>query len=449
MANSNNGKFMYLITYSQADVTKCSTRLQFASLVCDTFNNNNNNNNNNNSNDNKENVVSHWVCCVEKHVEEGVHFHMAIKLLKRRRFTKVAESLRLNHGIHVHFQEWASFYYDAYQYVTKEDVDALKSEGHPPLSNSPLTRKAVGKRKSIDGGASSTSRHETPKSTTSKRPRRLDQQVLYEIVVKNNVRSDLELCALAKIQYDEGKFDVHKYVVSTKENARLQMLSTCWKIHTAKEVTTRNAKSRLELLEDAAGSDHVVKNCQWLTAALQVLTLNGYKPNDFTEAVRKNIELGRGKGRNILIHGEGDRAKSFLLMPLLSIYSVFMCPAQNKFNWVGAWDKEVIFLNDLNYTEDTMDWGNFLNLLEGAPVSIGVPKNHFSEDVMWRALTPIFATAARPIVRVDGKKIDYTQTDMMNYRWTMFHFTHKFEGENKKHYEPCAKCFAMFILGRY
>ena len=42
-----------------------------------------------------------------------------------------------------------------------------------------------------------------------------------------------------------------------------------------------------------------------------------------------------------------------------------------------------------------MSWGNFLNLLEGAPVAIGVPKNHYSEDVMWRALTPICCASNR------------------------------------------------------
>ena len=283
--------------------------------------------------------------------------------------------------------------------------------------------------------------------TKTKKIKRLDTRHLYDIIVANEIKTDLELCHLAKVQYDEGKFDLHEYILATKSaKNRNDMLQTCWKIHTAKEVTARNAKSRLDLLADAAKGEHAVADCGWKRAALEVLKLNGIKVEEFVSAIKTNLDLGRGKGRNVMIYGEGDRAKSFLLMPLLKIYDTFMCPAQNKFNWVGAWDREVLFLNDLNYTEDTMSWGNFLNLLEGAPVSIGVPKNQYEEDVLWRALTPIFATAARPIVKVVGNTIDHTQTDMMNLRWTMFHLTHRFDGSTRVHYEPCAKCFAELIL---
>ena len=339
-SSGSNGKFTYLVTYSKADMLKCNSRLQFATMVCETFN----------QKDDEDYVVSHWVCCVENHAREGVHFHLAIKLHKRRRFALIAQSLREKYKINVHFQEWVSFYYDAYEYVCKQDENSLKSPGHPPLSNSPVTRKAVVKRKSVgEGTASTDGPMDTPKTTRAdtkpKRRRRLDTQEVYNIVVnKYGVRNDLDLCSLAKVQYDEGKFDLHHYVINTAEISRIDMLKTCWKVHTSKEVLQRNSKSRLEILSDAAAAPtHAVENCQWLKAALEVLELNGIHACDFTSAVKRNLELGRGKGRNILIHGEGDRAKSFLLMPLLKIFSTFMCPAQNKFNWVNAWDREVIF----------------------------------------------------------------------------------------------------------
>lgn len=124
-----------------------------------------------------------------------------------------------------------------------------------------------------------------------------------------------------------------------------------------------------------------------------------------------------------------------------------MCPSNNKFNWVGAWEKEVIFLNDLNYSEiNTMEWGNFLNLLEGAPVSIGVPKNHFANDAVWTQLTPIFATAARPITRISGNVIDTAQTQMMAERWKLYNFTYEFKTDIRIRQEPCVRCFARLIL---
>ena len=54
-----------------------------------------------------------------------------------------------------------------------------------------------------------------------------------------------------------------------------------------------------------------------------------------------------------------------------------------------------MFLNDLKYSEEkVMDWMSFLNLLEGAPIHISVPKNHLSKDKLWTELTPIFVLHA-------------------------------------------------------
>ena len=93
-----------------------------------------------------------------------------------------------------------------------------------------------------------------------------------------------------------------------------------------------------------------------------------------------------------------------------------MCSSDNNFNWIRANTKQVVFLNDLNYNEGVMKWMHFLNSLEGAPVNISVPKNHFSEDVVWTGMTPIFATAAAPITRIVGNAIDEVQTKMMRNR---------------------------------
>ena len=230
------------------------------------------------------------------------------------------------------------------------------------------------------------------------------------------------------------------------DSARVVMLKTCWKVENSKERLDRSKKTRLQVLGEAKLGDHSVVDCGCLSAALEVLELNKIDPPKFTSDVRELLQFGRGKGRYLMIHGESNRAKSFILMPLVDIFETFMCPAQNKFNWVDAWSKEVIFLNDLNYTEETMSWGNFLNLLEGAPVSIGVPKNHFSEDVLWHELTPIFATAARPIVKITANSLDHVQTNMMNERWKLYHFTHEFDAKTRVRYEPCNKCFATLVL---
>ena len=149
-----------------------------------------------------------------------------------------------------------------------------------------------------------------------------------------------------------------------------------------------------------------------------------------------------------MICGESNCAKSFVLMPLREIYNAFLCPSSNKFNWVGANQKDVVLLNDLNYNEeDVMKWMPFLNLLEGVPIHISVPKNHFAEDILWKELTPIFAICLAPIVKVDGNTINRQQTKMMDNRWKCYFFKHVFQQEDIVEYPECGKCFANLILG--
>ena len=124
--NTQNGRFIYLITYSKADLLIVGSCEKFAQIICDEFNRHN------------DDVVLQWACCVENHTERGVHFHMSIKLKARRRFGEVRDNLQSKYRICVNFTEWATFYYDAFTYVVKQDPHYITSKGHPPLDNSPL-----------------------------------------------------------------------------------------------------------------------------------------------------------------------------------------------------------------------------------------------------------------------------------------------------------------------
>ena len=231
-SGSKPGKLTYLVTYSQADLLKCNSREQFAHLICAEFNR-------------KDEVVTQWACCVENHTKKGVHYHLALKLSKKRRFELVCNSIYEKQGISVHFQQWATFYYDAFTYVTKHDQYYVTSHGHPPLSNSPLTRRAVqGKRRASTNSSPATPDCQGRNTTENKGKKRLRLQSnsLYQLVVANNIKSDLELCALSKVQYDEGKRDLNRYVMSTAESKRIEMLKTTWKIETSKETLERAKK---------------------------------------------------------------------------------------------------------------------------------------------------------------------------------------------------------------
>ena len=74
------------------------------------------------------------------------HFHMAMKLAKKARWLQVRNYLDDKFGIKVNFTDSDSqgTYFSGYQYVTKDDNEALHSPGHADLTNdTPRTESAI------------------------------------------------------------------------------------------------------------------------------------------------------------------------------------------------------------------------------------------------------------------------------------------------------------------
>ena len=73
-------------------------------------------------------------------------------------------------------------------------------------------------------------------------------------------------------------------------------------------------------------------------------------------------------------------------MPLSITFDCFFFPSNSKFNFVTAIDKDIILFNDLLYgpngkgDDRSLPWNQFLNLFEGAPVNVAMPKNVYVSD---------------------------------------------------------------------
>ena len=110
----------YLVTYSQADLSKFPTRQSFGEQVVAYFN----------AGSGKV-EVEHWACCQGLHdTTAGVHYHLSLKLSGPKRWKRVKN----NHGIVVNFSDGHDNYYTAYRYVTKQDAEVYHSVGHPNLN---------------------------------------------------------------------------------------------------------------------------------------------------------------------------------------------------------------------------------------------------------------------------------------------------------------------------
>lgn len=113
---------VYLITSSQADLTRFPSRQSFTDTIVEAFSK-------------TPASVVQCVCAQESHEDGGLHYHIAIKLDRVQRWLNVKKYLADNYFITVHFSANHANYYTAWLYVTKEDIQPVESVNHPVLTN--------------------------------------------------------------------------------------------------------------------------------------------------------------------------------------------------------------------------------------------------------------------------------------------------------------------------
>ena len=430
---------MYLITYSRADCSKFPSRESFASAVVEAWRN-------------FSVRILQWVVSIEAHstptgsaaCEEmnRYHFHMAVKLAKKARWLQVRNYLDDKFGIKVNFTDSDSqgTYFSAYRYVTKDDNEALHSPGHPDLTDdTPRTESAINSRKRKAKGVKGNRKK-------VKCPR-LSVYDVCQIIQAKGITSRLQLVCLAVQQNREGKRSLAQFVANRGSKAVDEAIALASEFATAESLYERSQKTRIQLLREEMAHD-CADGCEgkWLEAANQLLQRQGIVKGDFCGAIYTALLKGRGKYRNVFIHGDTNCGKSFILSPLKTIYKTFCNPATGSFAWIGAENAEVILLNDFRWHPRVIAWSDFLLALEGDVVHLPLPKNSSTRDLELTKDTPFFATSDAPLVLVKCGSIDTTNTDMMNVRWQFFRFSNPLRKEEQQDLSPCGRCFATFII---
>ena len=116
---SNKARVVYLVRYSQADMSIVPNRRKFADSVAGKFNRGS-----------QHNRVLYQVFSREKHCNSGSHFHSDLKLDGVLRWAGVKNRVTTSYGLS---------YYCAYTYVNKKDPLYFLSESHPAETESHLT----------------------------------------------------------------------------------------------------------------------------------------------------------------------------------------------------------------------------------------------------------------------------------------------------------------------
>lgn len=422
---------VYMITYSQADLSKCPDRKTFADFVLKAFNF-----------ENSSVKPLQWAVCKELHQNGGSHYHMCIKLDKNKRWASVKCKL-LENGINVNFTDGHSNYMTAFRYVNKSDTEVLLSDSHPDLdlATSPKTSKASKANRSRKRTSETTSK---PKQNKSKRLTKL--QVM-EIIKRKNIKNETDFLALASIQSEEGLNDLKIFIANNPERVYKELISKTWKLEEAQNKVKRSSESRINRIIRFSQGD-CVETCSetWYESAKQLLKKNNINAYVFADALRDLLINGRGKGRPVMIYGPANSGKTSILNPLNTIFDTFTNPASSKYAFVGVEKAEVIFMNDFRWSPEMIPWQEFLNLLEGQNVHLAAPKSHFAEDIYLCKDTPIFATSISP-VQFSGKSPNIQgENKMMDVRWKIFQFSHQIPDSEKKNMTPCPKCFSKLVL---
>ena len=99
----------------------------------------------------------------------------------------------------MNFRDFKTGYYDAYCYTTKKHPGYIISDNHPADIEASWT--AV----DIAAHAANNIKSMEPDPTRLKQQRRLQPSDIYAVIVENNIKSDLKLCALASKLKEERK----------------------------------------------------------------------------------------------------------------------------------------------------------------------------------------------------------------------------------------------------
>ena len=233
----------------------------------------------------------------------------------------------------------------------------------------------------------------------------MENQDVGNLIRRKNIRTYTELLAFSEERRAEGLTDLAKYMFDHSKVFVLGVIDTAWGMAEAPAQIVKQRKDRLDILKDF--KDHKPCVCgggEWLIAANQLLGFNNINRNEFKSAFRTNLELGRAKYRNVMIIGNRNCGKSFIIKPLSKIYGedAFQNPARNKYGWVGAQKASIIMLQDFRWSSDLIEWSDFLRLLEeDEPVRLPAPRNLCKEDVLIDTQVAFFATG-KTVIKFKG-----------------------------------------------
>ena len=149
--------------------------------------------------------------------------------------------------------------------------------------------------------------------------------------------------------------------------------------------------------------------------------------------------------RALMIVGESNCGKSFVLEPLLEIFSCFRKPPSgpgtSKLSGIEA--RECVFWDEFSLDESVIAVDDLLQWLEGKPFRVGKPKTFSVEDDTHNPKgQPVFFTGG---MKLHGPT-DRGRGGMVENRASYIQLSRPFSPGEIREIEACATCWARLIF---
>ena len=387
------------------------------------------------------NTVLQFSVFLEMHSGEvpQPHLHAVVQTSRVARWGGVVGYLRRKR-VRVHVSAGHRMYFSAFRYCVVPsarkppnalDQTPLLSRGHqdPAIAAmKPPTADAVEAR-SVAADAEG----------AAKAPRLTKRVELAQAIVALGLRDAAAVDAYVNAEQRDGRTRLADFVLGLHDvNTFLERV---WRMHNANATRARLAKSKLQILQDAAEKSACVCDGAWIPATIEVCERNDILPKGLAGAIRENLAEGPGKRLNIFLYGESNCGKSHLLNPLGEIFEVMPKPqADSTFGMENLPEYEVVVWHEMEEFGGAVQWGDILNWSDGAPFLLA---RKGVKNLRVKPTQPIFFSGGD---RLSHPKNNRRQQVMMDNRIRYFHLFRPIPLGQIRRIAPCGRCFARWVL---
>eukprot|EP00794_Sanderia_malayensis_P001925 gene1925-biopygen1749 len=160
-------------------------------------------------------------------------------------------------------------YFSAYKYVTKEDKEALHSDGHPDLTSATSPRTSKSSKKLMCKKRERSANRMEPVDGIDHQPgpsrppkaRRLSNLDVADVIITKTITDEMGLYALANEQKLEGKTDLANFVFGKGNKGVNELILQAWKMNDSAGKIERGKVTRMERIESAVTGE-CVNECE-------------------------------------------------------------------------------------------------------------------------------------------------------------------------------------------